>query len=142
MRSLGFVGLGSMGGPMCHRLAQAGHAVQAFDLDPAKVELAVSAGATAAGSAAEAAASADVFLTSLPRPDHSHAVMVDGGALAALRAGAIWVDLTTNRIELVQDLAARAPAGVRVVDSPVTGAVDGSPHRAAHVVRRWGRRDR
>ena len=126
MPSLGFVGLGTMGGPMCRRLARAGHPVHAFDLDPARVAEAVQAGAIAADSAAAAAASADIFLTSLPRPDHVQAVMVTGGALRALRLGTTWVDLTTNRIELVAELASRAPAGVRVVDSPVTGAVDGA----------------
>lgn len=124
--AVGFVGLGSMGGPMCRRLARAGHTVHAFDLDAEKLAAAVEAGAVAAGSAADAAASAEVFLTSLPRPDHVQAVMVEGGALAALRPGAIWVDLTTNRIGLLADLAARAARGVRVVDAPVTGAVDGA----------------
>ena len=126
MPSLGFVGLGTMGGPMCRRLARAGHPVHAFDLDPPRVAEAVQAGAIAADSAAAAAASADIFLTSLPRPDHVQAVMVTGGALRALRLGTTWVDLTTNRIELVAELASRAPAGVRVFDSPVTGAVDGA----------------
>jgi 3-hydroxyisobutyrate dehydrogenase len=126
MVSLGFVGLGSMGGPMCRRLARAGYHVQAFDVDPAKVAEAVAAGAVAAESVAACASSADILLTSLPRPDHVQSVMVAGGALAALRSGAIWVDLTTNRMQLVLDLAHRAPAGVRVVDSSVTGAVDGA----------------
>ncbi|CCH79519.1 putative 2-hydroxyacid dehydrogenase [Nostocoides japonicum T1-X7] len=126
MVSLGFVGLGSMGGPMCRRLAQAGYAVTAFDLDPAKLAEAVDAGAVAARSPAEAASVADIFLTSLPHPAHVETVMVQAGALGALRDGAVWVDLTTNRIELVQCLADQAPPGVRVVDSPVTGAVDGA----------------
>src|SRR5215470_16115044 len=115
-----------MGGPMCRRLARAGYNVQAFDLDPAKVADAVEAGAVAADSAAACASSAEILLTSLPRPDHVESVMVAAGALEALRSGAIWVDLTTNRTQLVADLARRAPAGVRVVDSPVTGAVDGA----------------
>ena len=40
----------------------------------------------------------------------------------------LWVDLTTNRNTLVHELAAEAPAGVTVCDSPVTGAVDGARH--------------
>ncbi len=51
---------------------------------------------------------------------------VEAGALSALREGSVWVDLTTNRKELVAALAASAPAGVAVIDSPVTGAVDGA----------------
>jgi 3-hydroxyisobutyrate dehydrogenase len=123
---LGFVGLGNMGGPMCRRLLGAGYAVTAFDLSPDALAAAVDAGAQAAGSAADCAGAADVLLTSLPRPDHVAAVMRDGGALDALRSGSIWVDLTTNRKELIAELAANAPTGVTVVDAPVTGAVDGA----------------
>jgi 3-hydroxyisobutyrate dehydrogenase/2-hydroxy-3-oxopropionate reductase len=125
--TIGFVGLGNMGGPMCRRLVAAGYAVTAFDINRAALDEAAAAGAVPAASAAACAAVADVFLTSLPRPDHVQSVMAGAdGALAALRAGAIWVDLTTNRKELVAEYAAAAPAGVAVVDSPVTGAVDGA----------------
>ena len=126
MTTLGFIGLGNMGLPMCRRLAASGAEVVAFDLRSDAVDEAVEAGAVAASSAAECAERADVLLTSLPRPDHVESVMVAAGALAALRAGSVWVDLTTNRRELVERLAAEAPAGVSVVDSPVTGAVDGA----------------
>ena len=115
-----------MGGPMCGRLCRAGHPVKAFDLDREALEAAVDAGAAAAGSAADAAANVDVLLTSLPAPSHVEAVMCDAGALAALSPGATWVDLTTSRPELVRRLAVEAPDAVSVVDSPVTGAVDGA----------------
>ena len=115
-----------MGGPMCGRLCRAGHPVKAFDLNREALEAAVDAGAAAAGSAADAAANVDVLLTSLPAPSHVEAVMCDAGALAALSPGATWVDLTTSRPELVRRLAVEAPDGVSVVDSPVTGAVDGA----------------
>lgn len=124
--TIGFVGLGNMGGPMCSNLVQAGYRVVAFDLSREALQRQVDVGATPAGSAAETAASADVFMTSLPRPDHVVAVMRDAGALDALRPGSLWIDLTTNRIPLVKELAAAAPEGVTVVDCPVTGAVDGA----------------
>jgi 3-hydroxyisobutyrate dehydrogenase len=124
---IGFVGLGNMGGPMCVRLVDAGHEVMAFDLDDEATARAVAVGATAGGSARVCAAHAELFLTSLPRPDHVEAVMTGtGDSLSALAPGSMWVDLTTNRRELVIELAASAPAGVDVVDSPVTGAVDGA----------------
>jgi 3-hydroxyisobutyrate dehydrogenase len=126
MDTVGFIGLGNMGLPMCERLVGAGHRVVAFDLDPARVMKAVDAGASAAASAEECAGGCDVLLTSLPRPDHVDAVMRGAGALAALRPGSLWIDLTTNRKELVEELAREAPRGVDVVDSPVTGAVDGA----------------
>ncbi|MEE9414140.1 MAG: NAD(P)-dependent oxidoreductase [Acidimicrobiales bacterium] len=130
--AIGFVGLGNMGGPMCSRLVSKGYQVTAFDLDEAALRSAVAHGATAAGSARECAQQAEVFLTSLPRPDHVEAVMAagKGDALSALRPGSLWIDLTTNRKELVLELAAAAPAEVAVVDSPVTGAVDGARNGA------------
>jgi len=124
--TIGFVGLGNMGGPMAKRLVAAGYEVHAFDINEAALAEVVAAGAIAAGDANAAARAADLFFTSLPRPDHVQAVMIDGGTLRELRPGSIWADLTTNRKEFVAELAAQAPEGVHVVDSPVTGAVDGA----------------
>ena len=112
---------------MCIRLVQAGYKVTAFDINKEALQRVVDQGATAATSAADCAKGADIFLTSLPRPDHVEAVMLgDNGALAHLRSGSIWVDLTTNHKDLVETIAAAAPSGVQVVDCPVTGAVDGA----------------
>ena len=124
--TIGFIGLGNMGRPMCLRLLSADYHVIAYDLDDAAVAEVAAAGATPGVNAAEVAAGCDVLLTSLPRPDHVEAVMIGAGALAALRPGSYWIDLTTNRRELVQRLADAAPEGVSVADSPLTGAVDGA----------------
>lgn len=126
MDIIGFVGLGNMGAPMCARLIDAGFEVHVFDLDSGRVDALEAAGATRAPSVAACAAASDILMTSLPRPDHVEAVMREAGALAALTPGSLWIDLTTNRRELVATLAAEAPDGVDVVDSPVTGAVDGA----------------
>ena len=124
---VGFVGLGTMGGPMCRRLVAAGHPVTAYDLDSDALAAAVEAGAGAAESARDCARVADLFMTSLPGPAQAEAVMAGAdGALQAMRPGSVWVDLTTNSRELVLRLASAAPEGVAVVDSPVTGAVDGA----------------
>ena len=124
--TVGFVGLGNMGLPMCARLVADGYDVTAFDLRSEALDEAVASGARRGGSAAEVAGSTDLFLTSLPEPRHVEAVMRTAGALAALRPGSMWIDLTTNRRELVEELAVEAADGVAVVDSPVTGAVDGA----------------
>ena len=124
---MGFLGLGTMGGPMCRRLLEAGYPVTAYDLDAGALAAAVEAGAAAAASARRCARGADLFMTSLPGPPQVEAVMAGAsGALAAMGSGSVWVDLTTNSRDLVLGLAADAPDGVAVVDSPVTGAVDGA----------------
>ena len=127
--TIGFIGLGNMGLPMCLNLVEAGFDVVALDLRPEPVAEVVAAGGRTADDGAAVAAEADILLTSLPRPDHVEAVMRDGGALAALRPGSVWADLTTNRREFVQALADEAPDGVTVMDSPVTGAVDGARNK-------------
>jgi len=127
--TIGFIGLGNMGLPMCLNLIESGFDVVAFDLRSEPVAEAVAAGGRTTDSVAQVAAEADILLTSLPRPDHVAAVMRDGGALAALRPGSLWADLTTNRREFVAELAAEAPEGVTVVDSPLTGAVDGARNK-------------
>ena len=124
--NIGFIGLGNMGLPMCKRLLTAGLNVKVFDINSGAVALAVDHGATATKSVAECASQVDVLFTSLPRPEHVEKVMIDGDALQNLKHGAIWVDLTTNRKELVLELSKQAPTGVSVLDSPVTGAVDGA----------------
>ena len=123
---IGFIGLGTMGGPMCANLCAAGYDVTAFDIAPDALARLVAQGVAPAPTAAACAAAADLLLTSLPHPDHVAAVMQGDGALAALRGGSVWVDLTTNSVDELRRLAALAPAGVDVVDCPVTGAVDGA----------------
>ena len=111
---------------MATRLASAGYDVVAYDLNPEALARAKAGGCRVGLSGSECAQGVDILMTSLPRPDHVESVMLGGGVLASLESGAIWVDLTTNRKELISEFAAQAPEGVRVVDSPVTGAVDGA----------------
>jgi UDP-N-acetyl-D-mannosaminuronate dehydrogenase len=51
--TLGFIGLGHMGGPMAARLAQAGYPLVVFDIAADAVQTLVSRGARAAASARE-----------------------------------------------------------------------------------------
>jgi len=112
---------------MAWRLADAGYAVTAYDLDAERTAAVVAHGATEGSSAADCAVGADILFTSLPAPRHVEALMGgDDGLLQKLEAGALWADLTTNSGELMHALAAQAPDEVQVVDSPVTGAVDGA----------------
>ena len=111
---------------MCKRLLNAGMTVKVFDINAANLKNACDAGAVASKSAEECASTADILLTSLPGPENVRSVMIDSGALQSLRPNSIWVDLTTNNKDFVIELTQLAPKGVSVLDSPVTGAVDGA----------------
>lgn len=122
---IGFIGLGNMGGYMARNLVAAGHEVVAADLDPAKVQAVVDAGATPASSAIQAATGAQLVLTSLPGPKQVEAVGAE--ILPAMDPGSVWVDLSTNDLDCARRIAAAAAdAGVAVLDAPVTGGWEGA----------------
>ncbi len=122
---IGYIGLGSMGGPMARNLAKAGVDITVYDLDAAKIEVAVAAGAKAAASGAAVAAASDILFTSLPEPRHVAATVPP--LIDVMPEGSVWVDLTTDDLHLVRQIAEQAAArGVAVLEAPVTGAVDGA----------------
>jgi len=129
---IGFIGVGTMGLPMAINLARKGFAVTAFDANPDAVKAAAAAGMTAAASAAEAVATADLVITMLPSSPHVESVYTgDGGVLAAARRGTLCVDMSTIDPAVSQRVAkAAAERGVRFMDAPVSGgtprATDGT----------------
>lgn len=95
--SIGFVGVGLMGGPLARNLIRAGKDVLVFDLSSDAVQRTLEAGSSgkAAGSLDELAACKLVF-TSLPMPQHVEGVMLgDSGLLSKMEKGAVHVELST-----------------------------------------------
>ena len=125
MTRIGFIGVGTMGLPMAVNLVKKGFAVIAFDLNLAAVQAAAGAGMTAAASAAEAVAGADVVITMLPSSPHVESAFTgDGGVLMAARKGTLLVDMSTIDPAVTRRLAAAAAErGLRFVDAPVSGGV-------------------
>ncbi|MFG2485409.1 3-hydroxyisobutyrate dehydrogenase [Streptomyces virginiae] len=126
-RTVAFVGLGHMGGPMAANLVKAGHRVLGFDLVPELLAGAAGTGVEPAVSAAAAAAEADVVITMLPAGGHVLALYGEGGLLAAARPGTLFVDCST--IDVADARAAHAAAGAaghRSLDAPVSGGVVGA----------------
>jgi 3-hydroxyisobutyrate dehydrogenase len=129
---VGFIGLGSMGGPIATNLLQAGLPLLAFDILPERVAPLVAAGARAAEP--EEIAQADLVCVSLPGPRESEEVALgDNGLLAQMTPGSAFMSLSTISVESCRKLQEAAQsAGVDFIDSPVTGAADGA--RAASLV--------
>ena len=119
---LGFIGLGTMGEPMCRNLAQtSGLTVMAYDRDPAPLARLQAHGVQVVASVTEAAKGADVVFLSLPSGEVVEEVAkAPGGLLECAKAGQIIVDLSTSPVDLTRRLAARfAEAGATLVDAPV-----------------------
>ncbi|MFF0029742.1 3-hydroxyisobutyrate dehydrogenase [Streptomyces avermitilis] len=124
-RTVAFIGLGHMGGPMAANLVKAGHRVQGHDLVAVALDTAAGAGIVPATSAIEAVADADVVITMLPAGRHVLGLYDD--ILAAARPGTLFVDCSTIDVADARTAHERAAAaGMRALDAPVSGGVVGA----------------
>ncbi len=120
MKTIGFIGLGNMGGPMAANLAKAGYEVTGFDLAPVEIE-----GVARAASAAEAAEGKDAVITMLPNGEILKSVYAE--IVPAGKPGAVFVDCSTVDVESARAAHAMArEAGLKSVDAPVSGGVGGA----------------
>jgi 2-hydroxy-3-oxopropionate reductase len=125
MTTVGFIGLGIMGGPMAANLVGAGFEVIGYNRSPAKVERLVERGGRGAADVAEAAREADVVATMLPDSPDVRAVLAE--VFAHARPGTLVIDFSTIRPDVAAELAADGGArGFRVLDAPVSGGEQGA----------------
>lgn len=124
---IGFVGLGSMGGPMAARLIAADVNVVAYDVSAENLERACAGGARRVGSVREVAAQADIVLLSLPKPEIVADVVSGAGGLSAGGRVSLVIDLSTTgpRVSRAAGEALRA-VGIEFVDAPVSGGRAGA----------------
>lgn len=122
IKTLGFIGLGVMGGPMSgHLLAKGGLPLVVYDLNKEATTRLTSLGAEAADSVASLAMQADIVFVSLPSGEHLKAVCEGpGGLLENMRSGSTLVDLGTSSLRLTREIAVRfAAKGIDYADAPV-----------------------
>jgi len=129
MHSVGFIGLGNVGGKLAGSLLRNKCDVMVRDLDQDVAARFLSAGAKWADSPKAMAEACDIIITCLPSPAASAAVMeAEDGILAGLSAGKIWAEMSTTDAAEVGRLGALVLAkGASPVDCPVSGGC----HRAA-----------
>ena len=127
--SIGFIGLGNVGGQLARNLLRHGIELTVRDLNPERVAAFVARGAHAAASPRELAARVDLVITCLPSPAVSAQVMEQpDGVLAGLTAGKIWLEMSTTDPAEARRLAQRVEErGGLAMDCPVSGGC----HRAA-----------
>lgn len=125
--TIGFVGVGRMGGHMARRLCEAGYAVVAYDADAGALQRATEHGARAAHSPADVASQTEIVLASLPTPDIVKAVALGDDGLIAGRAIKTFVDLSTTGPRVAVEVArALAEKDIVAVDAPVSGGPAGA----------------
>jgi len=126
---VGFIGIGLMGLPLCHRLLQAGVDLWIWNRSPAKADSLVAAGAHLAASPAELAAQVNVLLLCVSDSAAVAEIMrADHGVFAGAHAGLIVVDHSSITAELTRELAheLHQRCDATWVDAPVSGGVIGA----------------
>ena len=122
--SVGFIGLGDMGGAIAERILEGGFAPMVFDLRPEAVEALVARGASAAADPAALAAACDVVFICVV-DDKQVLALVSDHLASVLRPGATLVIVSSVRPETIRELRAILPdgeTGVAMLDSPVAGS--------------------
>ena len=129
MVSVGFIGLGNVGGKLAGSLLRNGIDLTVRDLDPDVAQPFLDGGAAWGESPKAMAEACDIIITCLPSPAASAAVMEsEDGILAGLAAGKIWAEMsTTDEAEVTRLGTKVVAAGAAAVDCPVSGGC----HRAA-----------
>jgi 3-hydroxyisobutyrate dehydrogenase-like beta-hydroxyacid dehydrogenase len=122
--TLGFVGLGAMGGRMARRLLDGGFALHGYNRTAAKAAALVAAGMTLAASPREVAERAEAVFTMVTDDAALDAVTrAPQGILSGLRPGAILIEMSTVSPAVVQRLAQEVTArGAALLDAPVSGS--------------------
>ncbi len=121
-KTLGFVGLGNMGGNMAARFMAAGYTVYGESRTKAHAQHLIDAGLQWRDTPREIAESSDVVFTSLP--DDDSLKDASKGLLAGLSAGKVWVDVSTVSPSVSRELAGKArERGAAMLDAPVSGSV-------------------
>jgi 2-hydroxy-3-oxopropionate reductase len=121
--TIGFIGLGIMGGPMAANLLRAGYPLVVHNRTRAKAQALVSDGAEAAGSPREVASRTDVLITMLPdSPDVEQVYLGEEGVIAGAREGQLLIDMSSIAPAVARSVAEAArEAGADALDAPVSG---------------------
>ncbi len=122
---IGCIGLGHIGYHFAANLQRAGHEVTVHDIDKAKAEDLLAAGASWAASPAETARACQAVITCLPSVTVTTRVVEgENGLVEGFAPGDTWIDMSTNDVHETRRLAALlAERGVQMLEAPVTGGV-------------------
>jgi 2-hydroxy-3-oxopropionate reductase len=128
MTTVGFIGLGIMGGPMAANLVKAGFDVIGYNRGPEPTRRLVEQGGRGADSLAEAVRDADVVVTMLPDSSDVEAVALgEDGIYAHAKPATLHLDMSSIRPDVAKQVAeAGKERGIRVLDAPVSGGQQGA----------------
>jgi 3-hydroxyisobutyrate dehydrogenase-like beta-hydroxyacid dehydrogenase len=131
-RTVGFVGLGMMGGPMADNILKNGHSLVVYDIDPRKVDRLVAMGAERGEGPADLAQRAGILISMVDTTAQAEEVIIGpGGFIEAAQPGDVVISMSTIdplALRKMQETLARK--GIDIIDSPVTGMEKGAKEGA------------
>ena len=128
METVGFIGLGNMGGGMSANIQRAGYSLVVFDIREEVTRPLLEGGARLGNSPADVAERSDITFTSLPGPQQVESVALGPeGVLEGIQPGSIYVDLSSSRPTLIREMEPKfRQKGAFVLDAPVSGGKTGA----------------
>lgn len=125
--AVGYVGLGSMGGALAHRL-QLARPLHVFDLHAPSVAALKDGGAIACASASELGEKCTIVFLCLPTSDHVRAALfAPDGLLSTLKPGSLIIDQSTGDPGATREMAAElSRRDIALIDAPVSGGPQGA----------------
>jgi len=125
MASVGFIGLGAMGGRLAARLLSAGHEVHGYNRSKGKAAELIANGLIWYQNPREVASAADVTISMVSDDEALERISFGpDGILAGLSSGKVYVDMSTVSPEASVQLAERvSELGAQMLDAPVSGSV-------------------
>jgi len=119
--TIGFIGLGLMGGNMVENLQNRGYAVTVLDLNQQAVDVCVARGAAQAFSPKELAANSDLVMLCLTTSEIVEKVVYGPeGILAGVKEGAVLIDFGTSIPASTRKIGADLKQrGVGMIDAPL-----------------------
>ncbi len=126
--SIGFIGLGIMGGGMAANLLKARFNLTVWNRTPGRITPLARAGAGVADSAADIAAGSDIIIICVSdTPDVEEVILGPRGVIERARPGSLVIDCSTISPAATRDIAARLrERGVHMLDAPVSGGSEGA----------------
>ena len=121
--TIGWIGPGIMGKPMCKNLLKAGFTLSVNARRPESAQELIELGATFYPTPATLAANVDIVISMVSdTPDVEAVLLGENGVIAGAKAGLLVIDMSTISPVATREIAAKlAEKGIRFLDAPVSG---------------------
>lgn len=122
-KTIGFIGIGTMGKPMALNLVKAGYPLIAYDVNPRPLEELKAKGVTIRSSCREIAHQSDIIITMLPKSEDVENVLLgEGGVIEGVKSDAIVIDMSTIDASVSRRIAqVFLGKNIKMLDAPVSG---------------------